>query len=151
MNALENATSLLNHFAEVTQIKALELNADNECGVLIDDKIPVLFHLDESGEQLITSIVVGNLSPDNAAANAAILHEMLRGNYCWALTAGGTLAIDPGSDTVTLGHLLTLDDSVTPANWADIMADLLTSAEFWIDKLNATESEITVDPEAIRI
>jgi len=151
MNTLENATALLNRFAEVTQIKGLEFNDSNECGVLVDDKIPVLFHLDESGAQLLTSIVVGNLSPDDAAANAAVLHEMLRGNYFWALTAGGTLAIDPESDTVTLGHLLPLDESVPPATWADVIADLLTSAEFWIDKLNITESETTVDPEAIRI
>ena len=80
-------------------------------------------------ETLIVSILVGRPAPDDAD----ILRDLLMGNYMWAASGEGTLAID--RDTGILVIHKAFDPAMAPGDFIDVFASMVSAARYWRPRL----------------
>lgn len=134
-----------------------------DCGLLAPEKDGrVLFGLDgnmgvviergdaeEFGREVaIVSVLVGR--PD--LRDAELLGELLMGNYMWAASGEGTLAID--RDTGILVLHKALDLTVAPEALVDIFASMASAARYWqprLENAGVQGDDITADAMRIRV
>lgn len=112
--------------------EALVLNAEDAC-LLALDGVGLVLALDEKAGLLIATGIVGH-SPESAA-EAAFARKALCGNFYWSATAGGTLAIDAGTNLCCL-HLPFFLPQEDSANFIAAVGAFVSAVEYWQKELN---------------
>ncbi|MDY0273944.1 MAG: type III secretion system chaperone [Desulfomicrobium sp.] len=138
MNILTNAQNTLNHINQVINGNGLTLDANNVTSFTVDENIICLFCVLEEEQTLVVTLYLGRVEE----TNAALLHEILCGNYMGAYTAGGTLGIDAEENLLALHHHFPLPIE-EPAWIEEQLAGLIGAAQYWRDKLQASAAPIT--------
>lgn len=132
MNLREHTHALLQEIAaELPQGAlegALELDDNNECFLALEDDLLVVLSLEDDISALIISLPVGPL-PEGPARETVLL-EMMRGNYCWNLTQGGTLSVDRETGLICLNYLVTLP-LAEPGQMPEIVNKLISVVKYW--------------------
>ncbi len=108
---------------------SLALDEHNECFLTLQDRIVVMFYLDEAAHALMLNLPIGSLPSDGG--REAVMLELLSGNYVWQLTEGGTLGIDRATDVITLGYLVPLP-LAHPEQMPRIVEKLASVADHWM-------------------
>ena len=117
---------------------ALQLDENNECFITLDERIPVLFYLDDQTNVLILNIPLGAMPTDEG--RTSLMYELLCANYSWNLTEGGTLGIDRETGLITLSYLIELP--LDPLERISDIIDKLTAvAEHWMREIKESSSE----------
>ncbi|NLY41340.1 MAG: type III secretion system chaperone [Desulfovibrionales bacterium] len=133
MNILTNAQNILDHINQVIHGSGLTLDANNVASFTVDENIVCLFCVLEEEQALVVTLYLGRVEE----TNAALLYEILCGNYMGAYTAGGTLGIDAEENLLALHHHFPLPIE-EPAWLEEPLAGLIGAAQYWRDKLKAS-------------
>ncbi|OBQ45964.1 type III secretion system chaperone [Halodesulfovibrio spirochaetisodalis] len=129
---IEHTQEILNHLGKIIKTDIV-LDETMQAGVVIED-IHVVFSLLEEEEVLIFSAYLAPAPYENAG----FLLQVLQGNYMWASTAGGTLAVDDQTGYLSLQQLVTLPfEHVTEVE--EIFSDFLGAADYWKKQLSEAE------------
>lgn len=131
MNIRDKANELVANLGNVIHVEGLVFDDEDNCNILIDNKILFILELDENAKIIIFNIVLGTL-PIEGRQN--MLYELLSANFYWNKTEGGTIGIDEQTDIVTMCYLMNLplkDDS----NFELVVEKLAQASEYWIDRL----------------
>lgn len=151
MNLHEHTNELLQRVAEDILPDALsgdplKLTDENQCILTLDEKIIVMIYLDETTSTLILTVPITKLPQD--VSRGAIMLELLRANYCWNLTQGGTLGIDRTTDLICLNYMVDLP-LAEPAQMPQIISKLAAVSQHWMnviaDMSSDTEDAIPAD------
>ena len=146
MNIREHTNLLLQKIAEELPPEAFadhspELDNNDEFSLTLDDKITFLFYLEEDSRSLILNLPLAKL-PDSPSRETIML-ELLRANYCWNLTEGGTLGVDSETSVICLSYLVPLPLEV-PEQMPQIISKLAAVAQH----CQRTLEEMNVDEES---
>ncbi len=151
MNIREHAESLLQSIANalpeglVTQ-GVLRFDANDECLLTLDGRIPIMMYLEEESSALILNSPLG-LLPSGQAREAVML-KLLRANYCWNQTEGGTLGVDEGTGLVCMSYLVALP-LAEPGQMPDILTKLAGIAAHWqqvLQEMSEDDAELDEAP-----
>lgn len=121
---------------------ALELDENNECFLTLDERIVVMFYLDDQIKSLIINLPLGPLP--TSEERTALMFDLLCGNYCWNLTEGATLGIDRQTGLITLSYLVELPLD-PPETIAAIVDKLTAVAEHWMREIKSAAAERDAD------
>jgi len=125
--------AILAVLGEAMRVGELKFNDNNECVFTLAKKIIYLLYLDaDNTNSIIISIPLGFLPQNDQAA--PLMKEMLSGNYCWGMTNGGTLGLDPEQGQVNLNYLVPLP-LTQKGQIIDIVSKLAAAAEYWQKKI----------------
>jgi hypothetical protein len=143
MNLHEHTNELLQRVAEDILPDALsgdplKLTDENQCILTLDEKIIVMIYLDETTSTLILTVPITKL-PDDVSRGAVML-ELLRANYCWNLTQGGTLGVDRTTDLICLNYLVDLP-LAEPAQMPQIISKLAAVSPHWMNVIAEMSSD----------
>lgn len=132
MSLRDHVHTLLQHIAAELPPGALEgplaLDDNNECFLALEADLLVVLSLEDDISALIVTVPVGPL-PDGPARETLLL-EMMRGNYCWNLTQGGTLSVDRETGLICLNYLIALPLAV-PEQMPEIVNKLISVVKYW--------------------
>jgi hypothetical protein len=133
MNLHEHTNTLLQRISEDLSPGALsgdplKLDDNNEVFITLDEKLMLMIYLDEEVSSLILNLPLGKLPQD--PSRESIMLELLRANYCWNLTQGGTLGIDRDTDVICLSYLIDLP-LAEPAQMSVIISKLAAVSQHW--------------------
>lgn len=131
MDIREKANELVANLGKRIKVDGLVFDDEDNCIILLDDKILFILELSEEIKSIVFSIVLGNLPVEG---RQAILYELLSANFYWNKTEGGTLGIDEETDIVTMCYLMgiPLEDDT---DFEIIFEKLANISEYWIDRL----------------
>jgi hypothetical protein len=143
MTIRNNAQKILDYVNTAVRGDGLTFNEDGVAAFAVDENIICFFSVVEDQAALVVTIYLGRVQE----SDAALMYEMLCGNYMGAYTGGGTLGIDAEEGLVALHtyYPLPVDD---PAWIEEPLAGLIGAARYWRDKLSASISGTsTSDPQ----
>ncbi|MCK9240302.1 type III secretion system chaperone [Desulfocurvus sp.] len=132
MDIAKNAQAILDHVNAVIGGQGLAFDANGVAALTVDGDIACLFCLVEADHELVVSFYLGRAHE----TDAALLHEMLCGNYMGAYTGGGTLGIDPEENLVALHQHFPLPVD-EPAWIEEPLGALVGAARYWRAKIKA--------------
>lgn len=147
MDIRENANYLLSLVAgdlpagDGSAPVVMTLDENNEAFLTLEDRIVVMFYLDEDINAFIINLPLGVLPQD--ATREEVMLELLCANYSWNLTEGGTLSVDRETSVITLSYLVPLP-LAEPEQMPRIVAKLAAVADHWLRTLK----EISGGPDA---
>ena len=135
MAAFQNLLPVL---AEALGLDDLPTEEDGRVLFGLDDSLGVVMEevdAEEAGaEGMVASILIG--MPDRN--DAALLSEILAGNYMWAASGEGTLALDRESGMLVVHRFFAAD---TPGDdFLDIFASMVSAARYWRSFLEGTSA-----------
>ncbi len=107
---------------------AFELDQNDEFFLTLEEKLLVMFYLEEETRSLILNLPVGPL-PEGSARETVLL-EALRANYCWNQTEGATLGLDAETNLLCLSYLVPLP-LAEPAQMPMIVSKLVAVTLHW--------------------
>lgn len=96
---------LLDELAHSAGLSNLKLDTEGRLTLSFDGKVEVTIDSEQEDNRLVLSALIGELG---AAPGAAILLELLDGNFFWQGTGGPTLAVERTSGRVVLVEQLPL-------------------------------------------
>ena len=137
MDTREHGNQLLQGLAGILRLDGenrarMMFNEENECFVTFDDRIVIMFYLDEDIHTIVINVLLGALPQD--ASREEVMFELLCANYCWNLTEGGTLGVDKETAVISLSYLVPLPLD-PPERFEEILSKLINAADFWMRKL----------------
>jgi Tir chaperone protein (CesT) family len=129
---------LMEEFRKQMELEALPRDPAGSYRLVLDDELVLRIFEDEDHDQLILLTDIGDLPPGEAGTEC--LRTLMRANYRWILSAGGSFGLQPGSDRIEFciresldrldaGRLEKLLTSVTAASLM-LKRDLSTPAIF---------------------
>lgn len=107
---------------------AFVLDANNECFLTLEERLVVMFYLDEDLSAFIINLPLGALPQDKSREQ--VMLELLCGNYSWNLTEGGTLGVDRATGVISLSYLVPLP-LTEPTQMPRIVEKLASVADHW--------------------
>ena len=131
-------------------IPDLALDADDQCQLAIDGKIPVALEYDEDGERFILSSPVGSLPSER---REPVLERLLDANLFWKDTGGAVLGLERKHGTVVLA-LSCAASNLQAVELQNVMGGFVSVAEYWLGELSgaATDGEADEEsPDGIRV
>lgn len=133
MNLRDHTNALLSRLSEdlpsaAASGEAFELDMNDEFFLTLEEKLLVMFYLEEETSSLILNVPVGPL-PEGPSRETVLL-EALRGNYCWNQTEGGTLGVDAETNLLCLSYLVPLP-LAEPAQMPMIVSKLVAATLHW--------------------
>ena len=143
MDIREHGNLLLQSLVPILEITGKEkddmvFDRNNECFLTFEEKIVLMFYLDEERNTIIINSLLGILPQDDSREE--IMFELLCGNYCWNLSEGGTLGVDKETAVITLGYFVELPLDSTPL-FSEIISKLINVTDFWLRKLNEIQED----------
>jgi hypothetical protein len=143
MDIRKHGNMLLQSLAPILEItgrdkEEMVFDRNNECFLTFEDKIVLMFYLDEDLNTIIINSLLGILPQDDSREE--IMYELLCGNYCWNLSEGGTLGVDRETAVITLGYFVDLP--LEPVElFEEIIAKLVNVTDYWIKKLSEIQDD----------
>lgn len=131
MNIREKANELVANLGKIIQVEGLVFDEEDNCIVLLDNKILFILELDEESKTILFNIVLGNLP---IVERQNVLYELLSANFYWNKTEGGTIGIDEQTDIVTMCYVMKLPLK-SDSEFEVIFEKLANASEYWIDRL----------------
>lgn len=132
-NAEDKFDSFLGALAQAMGCGKLAPEKDGRVLFGIDGSMGVIIERGEAEDlgrdAAIVSILIGRPDLDDAG----LLGELLMGNYMWAASGEGTLAID--RDTGILVIHKAFDLAALPSELVDIFASMVSAARYWQPRL----------------
>lgn len=139
---------LLKELGKVLDLSSLELDSNNHCLILFDDKIVLNLELDESDGALI---VYAYVSVVPFTAKELILEILLEANFFWKISNGSTFAIDKQTQTLVLEQKFSLPLK-DPGHFQDTLALFVDVVEAWMKRIDdiCTETEALLEEEEVK-
>lgn len=144
MNTLrDNANELLKALAD--EIPAglagdaeFALDRNDEFFLTLEERIVVMFYLEEELSSFILTLPIVKLG--DTPLREEILAELMRGNFAWNLTEGGTLGLDKKTNLICLNYLVPLPMD-EPTQLPMIINKLVSVHQFWKRTLEDMQQE----------
>ena len=135
MDIAKNAQAVLDYINNAVGGDGLVFDANGVASLTLDESIACFFCLVEADHELVVTLYMGRVSENDAA----LLYEMMCGNYMGGFTGGGTLGIDSEEGLLALhqNFPLPIDE---PAWIEGQLSSLVGAARYWRDKLLAAQS-----------
>jgi hypothetical protein len=150
MNIRDHAQTLLQHvaseFPQETAPHDLQFDQNDECFLTIDDNLAILMFLDEESRSLTLTLPIVTL-PEGSAREAVML-ELLRGNYSWSVTEGGTLGVDRETDLVCVSYLVPLP-LAEAAQMPVILNKLISVVLHWRREIQVIAAGAEAQPDSL--
>lgn len=149
MNTQDHAALLLEKIAGELPLSEAEradvkLDENNEFFLTLEDRIVVMFYLDEDINAFILNLPLGSLPQDETREE--VMLELLCGNYSWNLTEGGTLGVDRATGIISLSYLVSLP-LAEPEQMPRIIEKLAAVADHWMRTLKEISGADETLPE----
>ena len=139
MNAREKADHLLGSISETLSMKEpLKLDQNDTCVFTVDGRYVFMVQFEGESEHLLLNLPLGVLPDGDEGKELAL--ELLAGNYCWGLTAGGTLGLDDENGIVSLCYGYDVSEG-RGGGFEEVLGDLAGAAEYWMGKLGTLDEE----------
>lgn len=148
MGKSENQTEvngLLKQLGKILDLP-LELDANNRCLILLDEKIVLNLELDEERHELI---VYAYISVVPFAAKELVLGILLEANFFWRISNGSTFALDKQTQTLVLQRKFELPLREVE-NFEDDIAVFVDVAEAWMKRIDdiCSEAELLLEEDS---
>ena len=145
MDYKSEVNRLLKQLGKVLNLSSLELDVNNHCLILFDDKIVINLELDEEKGELI---VFAYISVVPFAAKEMILEILLEANYFWKVSHGSTFAIDKQTQTLVLEQKFPLPLAQSE-NFEDTLGIFVDVVETWMKRIDeiCTEAESLLEED----
>lgn len=135
-----HAQEVLAVLGETLRLDGLAFDDENECVFTIEKRYVFIAYFDYGNtNSIILNVPLGYL-PQEGGRREKLLEAMMAGNYCWGLTAGGTLGLDDTEGLVTLSCLIALPMQ-DKSRIVDIVARLVSSADYWMRRIEEANQE----------
>lgn len=133
MDIREQAQQLISELGEALKLGNLSFDNQDECVVVLDERIVMVFQIDDETSSILISTVLGQLEI-TTPNREELLFEMLAGNYFWQLTRGATLGIERDTGLLALSYVLELPlrESV---ELQTVVAKLANASDYWLQRI----------------
>ncbi len=114
------------------------LDGNDEFFLTLEDRIVVMFYLEEELNSFILTLPIAKLG--DGPLREEILLELMKANFAWNMTEGGTLGLDKTTNLICLSYLvpLPLDQ---PTQIATIVNKLASVQQHWERALKEMQGE----------
>jgi hypothetical protein len=143
MDYKKEVNNLLRELGRVLDLSSLELDTNNHCLILFDDKIVLNLELQEEEGTLI---VYSYISVVPFAGKELILEILLEANFFWKISHGATFAIDKQTQTLILEQKFPLPLE-KPESFQDELGVFVDVVEAWMKRIDdiCTEAEMLLE------
>lgn len=142
MSIKDTINDLISQFGRQLGIEELALDDNGFCALEFDRAIPLQLQIHPDQERLIVFAEVGFL-PEEPAIETTL--NLLRANYFWQGTGGGTLSIGEEGAVVLLREVRV--EGITYAAFEKLLGTFLDVAEFWQKQLQSSPATEVTLPE----
>ncbi|MDR2812718.1 MAG: type III secretion system chaperone [Puniceicoccales bacterium] len=143
MDYKKEVNSLLKELGKVLDLSSLELDINNHCLILFDDKIVLNLELQEERGALI---VYSYISVVPFTGKELVLEILLEANFFWKASHGATFAIDKQTQTLILQQRFLLPIAKSE-NFQDELGIFVDVVEAWMKRIDdiCSEAEILLE------
>jgi hypothetical protein len=143
MDYKKEVNDLLGELGKVLDLSSLELDVNNHCLILFDDKIVLNLELQEEEGALI---IYSYISVVPFAGKELILEILLEANFFWKISHGATFSIDKQTQTLVLQQKFLLP-LTRPESFQDELGIFVDVVEAWMKRIDdiCTEAEMLLE------